>query len=1315
MAGICAGPSWGGTILVNSVWNSPNGDWALVNNWTSNNNPNLVPDNFYSVPQDILFTVNINSGVANISTFANGTIIVDTLHNAATLNVGTAGLQVGNFGFPTGTGLTNSAGATINILANSQLTVPLSLQPGFQILNNGNINVAGTFQLSPALNTSLGGNGTITMQGGSLTWAHGQNGILALGNNTLQGYGSVPIGFNTISIQNSNLVNANNGAGKTLEVYTGWAGANNTGTMQASGGGTLLLDDTGGGGSGLDNKNGIVQALNNSTVVINGKINGGTLASFGTGRLLIGTADANGVIGSGLGAVLNGSQANNPINITGSMQVTPGSLVTVNGVIQTAGSGSFQLGSASGGAQMNIVATQAYSGSVYPDPYNGNALDLLPGQVTLSHTSTGAGDNGQNNKFVMAPNTGNLIAGIRISNTVQNGGDLPPVLNIAAHTWLEGAGTIKDVILWNQGTISVSQGVPLTLDYSHAGLVGFPGLINDGKINIADNNTLIIKSGAGVSGFVPTNCGGVGNSTLCLDSRGGLIELNNHSTLQVAGGSDAFVVIEGGLSGNNLASAVHTFAGTTGAETLQTPGFAIGTWVVDNLNLRSGGQVFLPGSSSLTVNSNASIDFISASSLTLNPNSSALINGNLVNYNAATGTLSGSNFELLGATVAGQTGGTLRFAGADIHQLNSYFYISGNAQVTDLAGNSAFRNLAGNGLSLQFDNHSETSNAPSYTTNGPMILDHGSSLTLNNATSFLIQNTDPNYAAYLTLNNGSTVNLPNAVSFTVDGSTPGISPTALTLDNASLTLAKTGITLINANLNVLDNSTLIMAGSLALLGGTATVGTGNPSDTSSITAHGANLNGTFSLSGPQNNADFTGGKFQSIDTNGTLLYGQLNIGGAMTYDTHNGDSAGSINTIAFGAGVSLSDSAAQLLSSTNGVTSNALSHLANVNGTLVVGAGANASTDQFLTIGANGGVGVSGTFTATGLDDHGVLAVYAGGQGTFVGIDTPNVVNGVLKYGTFYIAGRLDYSGTPIGIIGAGASLTLQGAGAIFHHSVPGPALGSLSEVDGTLNLQGGAGLSTDQVLVNKGAIGIGLGSTLTAAGFVQDDPGAEFFGQGLLELNGGTFTVLQGLFYDTGTIDGNIYLDVQGQIGAITGNLTVGTNGAITLNPSITGKIINNGKVTSDATEHDLAGFSQSDTGTLHLFVEGPDQGLDYDWMNVSGPVHFSGKLDVSWGPGGEIGYFCSDIDCNDIFSLDLGTLGSEYNLISWLPSNWDGSEFSSIDLPTLGAGLHWGEIWGPTGFSIEVENGSAAPEPGPSILLGIGLVVLMVKRFRR
>jgi hypothetical protein len=154
----------------------------------------------------------------------------------------------------------------------------------------------------------MGGTGSQT---NSITSA--QAGSVLTNQSTIEGAGS--IGSTDLTVTNQSVINANSTT--NLLSLVGSA-LNNTKILEASGGGTLTIVNT------INNVGGTIEALNGSTVLLEGTIDCGTLATSGTG-----TIQVNG------GSLLNGT-ASTATN-TGAITLSSSQELYLEGTIKNVG------------------------------------------------------------------------------------------------------------------------------------------------------------------------------------------------------------------------------------------------------------------------------------------------------------------------------------------------------------------------------------------------------------------------------------------------------------------------------------------------------------------------------------------------------------------------------------------------------------------------------------------------------------------------------------------------------------------------------------------------------------------------------------------------------------------------------------------------------------------------------------------------------------------------------------------------------------------------------------------------------------------
>ncbi len=250
--------------------------------------------------------VPFNNSGGTIQALAGSTVMVD----AFAISGGTLA--------STGSGLFSTfAGSGNPALSN------LSNNATYQIVSGGTSTIAGTINNLGTIQAKGGlfVNGSATLKGGTVSIAYPRGSIVSLsGATTLISQsniaGSGYIGDATLTLTNQGTINASDSA--NFLVLTGSA-SNNTGTLEASSGGTLQIQNT------INNAGGTIEALAGSTVLVysnTGVISGGTLKTTGTGTFNTNSGTLDGTV--------------NPVNNTGMFKVSQGNL-NLQGTINNTG------------------------------------------------------------------------------------------------------------------------------------------------------------------------------------------------------------------------------------------------------------------------------------------------------------------------------------------------------------------------------------------------------------------------------------------------------------------------------------------------------------------------------------------------------------------------------------------------------------------------------------------------------------------------------------------------------------------------------------------------------------------------------------------------------------------------------------------------------------------------------------------------------------------------------------------------------------------------------------------------------------------
>src|SRR5712671_1867992 len=372
---------------------------------------------------------NWNSGVPNSSTVD---VIIGT--TTATVNDNLVNAQIANLTLShAGDSLTINNGIALDVFGPS-------------------ISNAGTITLGSAgfgTELVLEGNVTLSGSGGSVTMSNSSNFIFGSSSantltnqSTIQGAGH--IGNGQMGLVNSGTINANQPTTLFIQANGTGSGATNTGTLEATAGGTLQLLST-----TFANTGGKISA-NGSTLQVNGStVNGGTVTLTGASTLQLNTGTIHG--GSTLTNSATGTieTATGGSTLGGAINNSAGGLLKIdNGALLNLETGTYSLGT----AQLNSAGF-------------GTTLELQ-GNVTLNGGST----------VTMSNNTNNFIFGSTSANTLTNQGTIQGAGHI-------GNGTMG---LVNSGTINANQTSTLFVQANGTG----GGATNTGTMEATSGGTL---------------------------------------------------------------------------------------------------------------------------------------------------------------------------------------------------------------------------------------------------------------------------------------------------------------------------------------------------------------------------------------------------------------------------------------------------------------------------------------------------------------------------------------------------------------------------------------------------------------------------------------------------------------------------------------------------------------------------------------------------------------------------------------------------------------------------------------------------------
>ncbi len=623
---LCICGVWPITASAQDVWKGGAGNWNVSTNWSAG-----VPTSASSVRID-----NGNAVVSQVTVSdgeQSGSLTVDSDDSVIVANGGNLALY----------------GSTVS-------------NSGMMLLNATNgayLSIVGTVALTGA--------GTLTMSNNAnnlICFSCVQNtGNTLTNQSTIQGAGTIQPGCSN-TFNNQGTVNANQTTPLYISICNGPSA--NSGTLEATNGGTLVLEGSSYGTGTFDNTGGKIQAGAGSTVTLydSAIVKNGNLTSTTTGM-----TQCNGS---------NGRCSLDGVTITGTHQVT-----SEEAFLNTiTNNGSVQFGTSTTPGSMDIV-----------------------GSVTLKGTGT----------LTMSNLAGNAIC----FSCVQNTGD-----TLTNQSTIQGSGTISpgcSNTFNNQGTVNANQSTPLYISICNG-----PSA-NSGTLEATNGGTLVLEGSAYGTGTFDNTGGtiqaGAGSTVVLYDSA--IVKNGNLSSTSTGktqcNGSNGLCSLDGAtITGTHQVTSQEAFLNTVTNNGSVQVGVGSTAGVLDIV-----GSVTLKGTGTVTLSNLASNQICftcvqnTGNTLTnqstiqgmgsINPGSSNnLINENIVSANQTTPlTINGNFTNLKNGTVIG----TLKVAKP------STLYISGG-----LFGNFSGTSLTGGKYmitgTLEFDGANIVTNAASITLTG---------------------------------------------------------------------------------------------------------------------------------------------------------------------------------------------------------------------------------------------------------------------------------------------------------------------------------------------------------------------------------------------------------------------------------------------------------------------------------------------------------------------------------------------------------------------------------------------------------------------
>ncbi len=469
-----------------------------------------------------------------------------------------------------GTGIIETENGTTSSLT----TITLSTGSDFTVVNNSTLQLTGTITDGGTINLDSTGNGTIIRifgavtlaGGGSLTLSNNVNNEVIANNgtdtltissgNTVQGGGL--FGDDSMGIVNHGVIDAN--VSTVLTVEPGVSGLINTGTMEATSGGTLQLT-----GAGFNNAGGLIDAATGTVVELSSaSIAGGTFTSVGTGLI-----ETEGGTTSSLTTMTLTAGSNLTVVNTSILDLT--GTITDNGTINLDSTGNGTQIQLSNAVTLAGTGTLTLSNNANNEIFANNDTNTLT--ISSGFTVQGGGLLGDGDMGLV---NGGIIDADVSTNLVIQPNASEPVTNQATGT-MEGSG----------GTL-VLQGGTFTND-------GTVQALNGGAVTYAASATDTNDSGGTLTGGTWEAIDSGLGATVSIT--GGAV-VTDAATIVLSGANSTFLT-----SSATLESSLTTIAATGGLEILNDRNYTTSLGFTDGGIVQLGGGTFT--GPSLTVSASA--------------------------------------------------------------------------------------------------------------------------------------------------------------------------------------------------------------------------------------------------------------------------------------------------------------------------------------------------------------------------------------------------------------------------------------------------------------------------------------------------------------------------------------------------------------------------------------------------------------------------------------------------------------------------------------------------------------------------------------
>jgi hypothetical protein len=531
---------------------------------------------------ELVETTLSNAG-GTINALAGSTVQLD---NHVVINGGTLTTS--------GSGVIRSAnnGPLLNGVTNSGT---YQVPPGSTTLE-GTFTNTGAFQLNSTASATaqILMSGAVTLSGGGTLTLSDQprntvSGTLVNQNNTISGSGTMTGG----TLTNSAVINATSANRNQLLVsYTN--PLTNTGTMEASSGGTLKIQNN------VTNTSGTIQALAGTgtaaggTVLLNSlTVTGGTLDTFGSG------------VNTGL--IISSNSTLNGLTNAGTLQLPDNTVSSLEGTINN--TGLIQFVSTTFGSTLKVIGNVTLSGTGNVTMMKNSVVSGSAGNEILTNQSTIQGAGNIGNGFMGLVNKGTILANqadtltIRAdTNAFNNIGTLSvakgsilditqgPFLNFSGTTLTGGTYLVTGTLQFDNANI-VTNSANITLSgqivnqNSLNALLNFANNSSRGKFTLSGNQNLTTAGTFTNAGKLTVSKGStftVGGSSTNYMQSGGTTTLDGTLAVPVGGLAN----ITGGiLQGAGALPAAPTISGSM---SLGNASGAAGTFIVGDSIKKSG-------------------------------------------------------------------------------------------------------------------------------------------------------------------------------------------------------------------------------------------------------------------------------------------------------------------------------------------------------------------------------------------------------------------------------------------------------------------------------------------------------------------------------------------------------------------------------------------------------------------------------------------------------------------------------------------------------------------------------------------------------